>query len=327
VIKENGKLRQIELPANVKIFLPALGALLVVGVIAAVMSENFLTSRNILNVLNQAVTTGIMGVGITFILACGKFDLSSAATVCLTGMISSDLCANFGVHWAVAILVALLIGVCVGLFNGFLVAYLGLIPFIATMGTMNMLKGMSLMYSKSLTIFGMPNAYTMWGSSRLFGFLPSGIVVSLILYGIGFVLLSRSVFGHRIFSIGGNTEAAKLAGINVKRTILWAYVLAGLCYAIAGVVLTGRVGAAYPSAAEGTELEVIAGIVIGGTAMSGGRGSHVGTWLGILLVALINNAINLLGISAYATKLVQGSVILIAVIAEVLRSKAQEKRL
>ena len=318
---------KMEIPANIKIFLPALGALVVVGVLTSLMSDTFLTSRNILNVLNQATTTGIIGVGITFILTAGKFDLSSAASVCITGMISADLCANFGVHPLLAILIAILMGIIIGLINGFLVAYVGLIPFIATLGTMNMIKGMSLIYSKSLTIFGMPEAYTMWGGSKLFDFIPSGIVVALILYVIGYFLLTRSVFGHKICAIGGNSEAAKLAGINVKRTIVMAYVLAGVCYAIAGVMLTGRVGAAYPTAADGCELEVIAGVVIGGTAMSGGKGSHIGTYLGIVLVALINNAINLLGISAYATKLVQGTVILLAVIAEVVRSKAQEKRL
>lgn len=321
------KKEKLEIPANIKIFLPALVSLLVITAIASFMSDTVFTSRNILNVLNQATTTGIMGVGVTFILTCGKFDLSSGAAVCLTGMISADLCANFGVHPALAILIALVMGVCIGLFNGFLVAYVGLIPFIATMGTMNMLKGISLIYSKSMTIYGMPREYVMWGNSKLFGFLPSGIVVSLLLYVIGYFILTRSVFGHKVSSIGGNGEAAKLAGIHVKKTIVSAYVLAGICYAIAGVMLTGRVGAAYPTAADGSELEVIAGIVIGGTAMSGGKGSHIGTFLGILLVALINNAINLLGISAYATKLVQGAVILIAVIAEVVRSKAQEKRL
>lgn len=318
---------KLEIPNNIKLFLPALVSLLVISIVTSLFSEIFLTSRNLMNVLNQATTTGIMGVGVTFIITAGQFDLSSASVVCLSALISSDLCANFGLNPYLAILVAVAIGVAAGFLNGFLVAHVGLIPFIATMGTMNMFKGLSLMYSKSLTVHSIPEAYTRWGSTRVFDVIPSGIIISIILYIIGYILLSKTVFGHKVSAVGGNREAARLAGINAKNVIMSVYVIAGFCYAIAGVVLTGRVGAAYPTAADGCELDVIAGIVIGGTSMSGGRGTHIGTWVGILLVAVINNAINLLGISAYATKFVQGIVILLAVIVEILRSKAAEKRL
>jgi len=312
---------------TVKMFLPALVTLLAVSLLTSFFSNTFLTSANLFNVINQATTTGIMGVGVTFIITSGKFDLSSASIVCLSALISADFCANKGVSPFVAILIAILIGVAAGCLNGFLVAYVGLIPFIATMGTMNVFKGISLIYSKSLTIHSIPDGYTVWGSTKVFGLIPSGILISLVLYAIGFFVLSKTVFGHKVSAVGGNSEAARLAGIGVKRVVMSVYIIAGFCYSIAGVVLTGRVGAAYPTAAEGCELDVIAGIVIGGTSMAGGRGTHIGTWIGVLLVAIINNAINLLGISAYATKLVQGTVILLAVIVEILRSKTQSKKL
>lgn len=323
----NKKERKFEVKDTIKIFLPALISLIIVIAITTIFSDVFLTKKNILNVINQAITTGIMGVGVTFIIGSGNIDISSGATACLAGLISANICAKHGVHPFTAIIIALLIGFAIGVLNGFLVAYIGLVPFIATMGTMNILKGISLMYSKSLTVHSIPDLYLMWGGSKVFGTIPTGIIITLILYLLGYLILSKTVFGHRVFAVGGNEEAARLAGIDVKRTVMLTYVLAGLCYAIAGIVLTGRVGAAYPTAAEGAELDVIAGVVIGGTAMSGGRGSHVGTWIGILLVAFINNAINILGISAYATKFVQGTVIIVAVTAEIVRSKMKSKKL
>ncbi len=315
------------MPNSLKIFFPALISLIAISGVTAIFSPSFLTVRNLFNVANQATTIAIMGVGATLIIIAGGIDLSCSAAVCLCGLVSADLCANLGLNPYLALLVSLLIGLAAGLLNGVLVAYVGVVPFIATMATMNIFRGLCLIYSKSKTVHSIPEAYTVWGSTKIFGVIPSGIMFTILLYIIGHVILSKTVFGHKVSAVGGNREAAKLAGIDTKRTILFTYILAGLCYGIAGVLLTGRAGAAYPNAAEGLEMDVIAGCVIGGTAMSGGRGTQIGTWIGVMLVAVISNVITLLGISAYATKVVQGTIILVAVVAELLRNRMQNKKL
>jgi ribose transport system permease protein len=187
------------------------------------------------------------------------------------------------------------------------------VPFIVTLAMMAMARGLTLAISDGRTKFDFPNAFTAFGAKTLAG-LPAPMIVMLVVFVIGHVLLRKTTFGHQVFAVGGNKEAARLAGIPVNRVIFLTYTLAGATAAVAGIVLAGRLNSALPSAANGLELQVIAGVVIGGTSLAGGRGSIVGTFIGVVLIGVINVGLSLLGVNPFWTQFIQGGVIFAAVL-------------
>jgi ribose transport system permease protein len=318
--------KRFVLPITIKDILPVTGAVILLGALLSFASPVFLTSRNLINVLVQASTMGIVAAGMTFQLVSGHFDLSGEACVAITALIAADLVANYGWPPILGLLLAIVLGMVIGAFNGILVSRLNLNPFIATLAMMNILRGLTLVWSKGLTIYNIPHGFTMFGDTDIFGVVPAPIVITLVLFIICHIVLSRTVFGHEVCAVGGNREAARLAGISVKKIQMLVYILGGFTFAIAGIVCTGRVGAAYPAAATGLSLSAISGVVIGGVSLSGGRGSLMGTYIGVLLMAILANGINLLNVSPYWSQFVQGVVILIAIILDMIRLRIQVNR-
>lgn len=296
---------------------PLLIALLLISAILSVVSESFLTPSNITNILVQTSVVGIAAVGGTFVIITAGIDLSVGSLVALTGMLAAVAMAGSAADdfWMgiLGLVVALAAGVFVGVVNGASVAWIRLVPFIVTLATLAMSRGLTLAVSDGQTKFGFPDSYTFLGGGNIAG-LQTPVIVMLLVFIIGHILLRHTPFGHQVFAVGGNPEAARLAGVPVKRVIFWVYVIAGLCAAIAGIVLTGRLDSALPSAATGLELQVIAGIVIGGTSLAGGRGSIIGTFVGVLLIGVINNGLTLLGVNPFWVQFIQGAVIFSAVL-------------
>jgi ribose/xylose/arabinose/galactoside ABC-type transport system permease subunit len=293
---------------------PLLIALLIISVILSIVSRSFLTPGNLTNILVQTSVVGIAAVGGTFVIITAGIDLSVGSLVALSGMLAAVSMAGAARDdvWAgaVGLVVALIAGMFIGVVNGASVAWVRLVPFIVTLATLAMGRGLTLAVSDGQTEFGFPDSYTFVGGGDVLG-LQTPVIVMLLVFFIGHILLRHTPFGHQVFAVGGNQEAARLAGVPVKRVIFFVYVIAGLC---AGIVLTGRLDSALPSAATGLELQVIAGIVIGGTSLAGGRGSVIGTLVGVLLIGVINNGLTLLGVNPFWVQFIQGAVIFSAVL-------------
>jgi ribose transport system permease protein len=303
---------------------PLFAALVLICVVLSIASPEFLTTSTLTNVMVQVSVVGIAAVGATFVIITSGIDLSVGSLVALSGMVAATVMAgsaagNVGLGIG-GLVVALAVGAIVGALNGFSVSWFRLVPFIVTLAMMAMARGLTLAISDGRTKFDFPNAFTAFGAKSVAG-LPAPMLVMLVVFIVGHVLLRKTTFGHQVFAVGGNKEAARLAGIPVGRVIFLTYTLAGVSAAIAGIVLAGRLNSALPSAANGLELQVIAGVVIGGTSLAGGRGSIVGTFIGVVLIGVINVGLSLLGVNPFWTQFIQGGVIFAAVMLDALSQR------
>jgi ribose transport system permease protein len=303
---------------------PLFGALVLICVVLSIASPEFLTTSTLTNIMVQVSVVGIAAVGGTFVIITSGIDLSVGSLVALSGMVAATVMAgsvpgNVGLGIS-GLAVALVVGAVVGALNGLSVSWFRLVPFIVTLAMMAMARGLTLAISDGRTKFDFPNAFTAFGAKSVAG-LPAPMIVMLVVFIVGHVLLRKTTFGHQVFAVGGNKEAARLAGIPVRRVIFLTYTLAGLTAAIAGIVLAGRLNSALPSAANGLELQVIAAVVIGGTSLAGGRGSIVGTFIGVVLIGVINVGLSLLGVNPFWTQFIQGGVIFAAVMLDALSQR------
>ncbi len=292
-------------------------ALLLLVIVFSILSDRFLTVSNWLNIIEQSTIVAVCAIGATFVIITAGIDLSVGSVVALSGILSSGVIVWSGWPWWIGLLVGLAIGLGVGLFNGVSVTRLGLSAFITTLATLSMGRGLTMAYSNGQTIFGLPTQYTFLGGGILLG-LPMPVIITILMFLIGHIVLSRTVFGHQVYAIGGNREAARLAGIHVRRVELLVYALAGLLSGFAGLLLTGRLGAALPTSATGLELQVISAVVIGGASLFGGRGNMIGTFFGVLTIGVLSNGLDLLNVSPFWVQFIQGAVIFLAVFIDAL---------
>jgi len=304
---------------------PLLIALVLICLFLTVTTSTFLTTSNLTNIIVQTSVVGVAAVGATFVIITSGIDLSVGSNVALSGMVAAYAMKHELVPGGLGgILVALLIGVLVGAFNGASATVLRLTPFIATLAALAMARGLTQQVSQGQTIFGFPRSFTFLGNGAIAG-VQAPVVVTVIVFVVGYLLLTRTSFGHQVYALGGNREAARLAGIPVRRVEFAVYALAGLCAGLAAIVLTGRLNSALASGATGLELQVIAAVVIGGTSLFGGRGSLVGTFLGVVLIGVIVNGLTLLNVNPFWQQFVQGAVIFVAVLLDALNSRRLQK--
>lgn len=292
---------------------PMLG-LFVIVIILSVMSENFLTVDNILTVLRQVSINALIAFGMTFVILTGGIDLSVGSILALAGSITAGMLAS-GMDPILAILIGLLAGAVMGAFNGLIITKGKVAPFIATLATMTIFRGLTLVYSDGRPITGLSDSLTfkMIGQGYFLG-IPVPVVTMLAAYGILYFILKKTVFGRQVYSIGGNEEASILSGISADKVKIWVYSLTGLLSALAGIILTSRLNSAQPTVGVAYELDAIAAVVLGGTSLSGGRGWIFGTLIGALIIGVLNNGLNLLDVSSFFQQVVKGSVILLAVL-------------
>jgi ribose transport system permease protein len=299
-------------------------ALLVLVIVFSFVSSDFLTVSNWINIIQQSAIIAVVAIGATFVIITSGIDLSVGSVVAVVGMVSAQLMVNYGLSPWLAIIAGIAIGVAFGLFNGIGVAYIGMAAFITTLATMSMGRGLALADSSGQTIFGLSSQYTFLGGGYVLG-IPMPVIITIVLFVVAHFVLSRTVFGHKVYAIGGNREAARLAGINVRRIEMLVYVLTGALSGLAGVMLTGRLAAALPTSATGLELQVIAAIVIGGTSLLGGRGNMIGTFFGVLTIGVLSNGLDLLNVSPFWVQFVQGVVIFLAVLVDVIGQRARTR--
>ncbi len=297
--------------------LGVLAALVVLFVLGTVLSPSFMQTGNLLSVGQQISQIGIMAIGMTFVIINGEIDLSVGSIYALTA-ISTGLAIAAGVAWPLAIIIGLAVGAFAGLLNGLAVVVLGVPSFIVTLGSLSVFRGVTLLISDGAPISlssNMPGVddFTLIGQGRLFGAIPMQLVIFIVIAAIGIVLLSRSRLGFDTYAVGGNQEAARLVGINVKRVKVWAFVLSGFTAGAAGVLGLSFLSYVQGVTGTGLELTVISAVIIGGAALFGGSGTMWGTIIGVVFIGLLQNILNINGISSFWQTVVTGLVIIAAV--------------
>lgn len=278
----------------------------------ALLSDRFLTVNNLTNILRQSTINGIIAVGMTLVIFTRGIDLSVGSVLGLSVLITADA-LQAGWPVAVAILLGLAVGAAMGLISGLLVTQVKIPPFIATLGMMTLGRGLALAYTDGKPITGLPPGFRFLGNGY-FGPIPMPIVIAFIVFTVAYIALSQMKFGEYIYAIGNNENAARLCGIPVKRYIATTYAITGMLSALAGFILVGRIDSAQPIAGAGFEFDAIAAVVVGGTSFEGGEGSLMGTLLGVLIIAVINNGLNLLNIPSFYQDVVKGLVIVLALL-------------
>lgn len=286
--------------------------LLVLGTIFSLLTDTFLTIPNILNVLLQISIIAILGFGVTIIIISAGIDLSLGSVMALVGMGTAAILTSSTPSIFLAILGGLLIGGIVGFMNGITVAYIHLPAFIATLAMMSIARGVALVVTNAIPIYNLPESFLFLGSGFLWG-IPTPIYVMIGLYFILDFILRKTKFGRYIYAIGGNEEATRLSGINIKRYKLLVYVVGGICTGVAGILFTARLGSGQPTAGVGYELDAITAAILGGTNLFGGSGNLIGTLIGAFVMGVINNGQALLNISSYVQNIVRGIIVILAV--------------
>jgi ribose/xylose/arabinose/galactoside ABC-type transport system permease subunit len=277
-----------------------------------ILTPYFLTTANLLNIAEQTSLNAIVAVGMTFVILSGGIDLSVGSLVALAGVaLGAALQAHQPV--VVAVLVTLAVGLGCGVANGALISWGRLPPFIVTLGTMSIARGAALVATEGRPISGFDAPFRMLATGRV-GFVPAPVVVTAIVYVVAAFVLARTTFGRYVYAIGGNEEATRLSGVAVRFHKTMIYGVCGLTSAIAAVVLTARLNSAQPIAGMMYELDAIAATVIGGTSLLGGEGTLGGTLVGALIMGVLRNGLNLLGVSSFLQQIVIGAVIVVAVL-------------
>jgi ribose/xylose/arabinose/galactoside ABC-type transport system permease subunit len=276
------------------------------------MSDRFLTVDNIVNVLRQSTINGIIAIGMTYVILTAGIDLSVGAILALSAVVTADLLQG-ETAVILAILIGLAIGGGLGLINGLVITQAKVPPFVATLGMMTIARGLALTYTEGRPITGLPDAFRAMGTGAI-GPIPVPIILAAAAFIVGAILLTRTALGQFIFAIGNNPTAARYAGISVNRYITFVYVLAGALSALAGMILIARLDSAQPTAGNAYEFDAIAAVVVGGTSFAGGQGGLGGTIIGVLIIAVLNNGLNLLNVSSFYQPVVTGVVIAVALL-------------
>lgn len=290
--------------------------LLITSVIVAMLNPRFLTWGNILTVLRQTSINAVIATGMTFAILIGGIDLSVGSVLGFCGAISATLISS-GMNVFVVVIATLLLGTIIGFFNGTLITAGRLQPFIATLGTVTLLRGLILVFTQGRPIStGNTEASKYFGEigTGFIGPIPIPVYIMVIVFIVTYYILNHTRIGRYIYATGSNEEATIYSGINTNNVKLFVYSISGMMTALAGILITARLGSAQPTAGAGYELDAIAAVVLGGTSMAGGIGTIAGTAIGALIIGVLNNALNLMQVSSYYQDVAKGVVILIAVL-------------
>jgi len=289
---------------------PLLG-FIVLFVLMVFLSDSFFTVNNLTNVARQVSINAIIAVGMTCAILTGGIDLSVGSVMALSGTVAAGLMIT-NIPMPLAMLAGLLIGGMFGAINGACVAYARMPPIIVTLASMSVARGLALIYTGGYPVSGLPDPFAFFGRGEVMG-IQVPILVMAGLYIIAYAMLNHMSFGRYVYAIGGNEEAARLSGIRISRYKLLVYVISGLTAALAGLVLTSRLMSGQPNSGEGFELDAIAAVVLGGTAITGGKGAIIGTLVGAMMLGILNNGLNLMGVSPYVQNVIKGGIILVAI--------------
>lgn len=286
-------------------------ALILMIVLFTIIDPAYIRLSNLIDIIKQATINGILAIAITFAIISGGIDLSLGCTFAIVIVAVGELTV-LGFHPVIAILIGALIGWILGSINGVLVSKMKLQPFIATLATMSVYRGLAYVTTGGWPILGVPNKYRHIFTTKIFGSIPISVFVFIAIAVFADILLRKTKYGNQLFAVGGNEEAAKLSGINVDKVKIIAYSLCGFCIAFAGMIYLANLGSGEPASGQGYETDAIAATAIGGTRMSGGKGTILGTVLGALLLAALKIGLIITGVSTFWQYIVTGIIIGIA---------------
>ncbi len=288
--------------------------LVVLFVVIACLNSSFIDPGNLKNLLRQVSINALISFGMTFVILTGGIDLSVGSILALSSALMGSFIVG-GLDPILGIVVACLIGAALGAVNGLVITYGKVAPFIATLATMTIFRGMTLVYTNGNPISGLTEneAFLNFGQGYFLE-LPVPAVMMLIMFGILYFILHKTPLGRKTYAVGGNEKVSFIAGIKINRIKIFAYTVTGMLCGMAGAILTSRLNSAQPTAGTGYELDAIAAVVLGGTSLSGGKGRIVGTLVGALIIGTLNNGLNILNVSSFYQQVVKGIVILLAVL-------------
>ena len=309
------EIAEIQRSENRREFLQRYGLILsflLLCLVLTIFSDRFFTVDNMFNILRQSTINGIIAVGMTLVILTAGIDLSVGSILALSSVMAASMLQS-GMPVPLAILFGLGIGAACGLTNGLIITRASVPPFVTTLGMMTIARGLALVFTGGKPITGLPETFRFIGTGSV-GPIPTPIIIAALAFIIGFIMLTRTSLGQFIYAIGNNPVAARYAGISVSLNITLVYVFSGLLSALAGLILIARLGSAQPTAGLGFEFDAIAAVVVGGTSFAGGQGGLGGTLIGVLIIAVLNNGLNLLNISSFYQPVVSGIVIALALL-------------
>jgi len=289
---------------------------LIICISLALLTDRFLTLGNILNVVRQVSISGLLSLGLTFVILAGGIDLSVASVMAFAGCMAAE---SQKMSLFTGIMIPVLVGAGFGLINGFLINKIKAQPFIMTLAIGTTVRGITYVYTNGEAIYNMTPIFRVIGGGRIADTVPVPAVIFVVVILISYIILNKTLIGRYIYAVGDNAEAARLSGIKVERINLFVYLVSGILAGMAAVVLTSRLNAAEPIAGLGWELDAVAAVIIGGTSLRGGKGGVWGTVLGLFIIGVVSNGLNLLNVSTYYQNVVKGLIILFAVIADKIR--------
>lgn len=290
----------------------------------SIISPAFLTESNILNILRQVSTNANLALGMTLVIIICGIDLSVGSIVALSGTVTGGLIAFSSVPIPVAVFAGVVVGTFAGAFNGVMVAYTGIPSFIVTLAMLNIARGAAYVYTGGQPIRVMNESFNVIGAGYL-GPIPLPVIYSFIFLVITAIILNKTKLGRHIYAVGGNKEAARFTGIKIKRIEIFVYTFSGFLAAFSGVVLAARMFSGQPTVGNGFELDAIAAVVLGGTSMTGGIGKIGGTLIGVLVIGVLNNGLNLLNINSFWQLIIKGIVILAAVYVDMMKKRKEAR--
>lgn len=292
--------------------LRSLVGLLVIAILLALLAPRFLTLANLTNVLRQTSLNAIIAVGMTFVILTGGIDLSVGSIFAFASAITAGMLIG-GTNVVLAVAAGLAVGALSGAVNGFFITK-GKVPaFICTLAMMTILRGATMVYTNGQPLSGLGDPFYFVGEGFV-GIFPVPVIITVIVFAIGYYILSQYKLGRHIYALGGNEEAARLSGINTDFVKITTYAVSGLLAALSGIIIASRLNSAQPTAGQGAELDAIAAVVLGGTSLSGGQGGVGGTIIGALIIGVLNNGLNLLNVSPFYQLIAKGAVILLAIL-------------
>ena len=290
-------------------------ALIILMAVITIINSNFLTANNLLNLLLQVTSNALIAFGMTFVILTGGIDLSVGSILALSSALTAGLLGS-GMPVTLAILISLILGCILGMMNGLLISYGKLAPFIVTLATMTIFRGATLVYTNGNPITkGLSDTFLFQflGQGYIVG-IPFPVIIMFIVFIVLYVLLHKTAFGKSVYAIGGNEKAAYISGVKLNKVKIIIYSISGIMASISGLIITSRLSSAQPTAGASYEMDAIAAVVLGGTSLSGGKGRILVTLIGALIIGVLNNGLNIIGVSAFWQQVVKGVVILIAVL-------------
>lgn len=308
--------------------------LLIIGF--SIGNATFLKPANVINLFGQMCLNAILATGLTYVIILGGIDISVGSAMAITGILAAQTVLAFNVQSTAAIVIIQIIvgtagGALIGLFIGWLVAYRRLVPMICTLSLMVAFRGLAYIISGGGPVYGLPNGFAFLGAGRLFktenfkmGVIPNIVIFTAIVVVIFHIILTKTVFGRHVFAVGSNKNVAHLCGIDTKKVTLQSHVICGITAGLAGVIAASKVNNGHPATGDGYEMFAIAATVLGGTSLAGGSGSVARAMFGCAIIAIINNGMTLMEISAYWQKIVIGSIIILAVMLDMAQKEKSE---